>query len=527
MSNWILLAALLQAAAPADWEVSGVVRDASGPVKGIYVSMLGEGTYVRGHRTDSQGRYVLRGSRPGTYSLRIEKPEDGSEPRSRTLTLLGGEKLNNMDIVIPRGAVIAGQVSDRNGRPVSGMVVLAYSRSLETGRLRLFEKGGALTDDRGRYRISHLPAGVYLVGAVPFIRRPLRPGARAPEPAGPLPPAYPPVTFSPSGRSHEAAATIEVRGGEERPGVDIAMQREDAYCVFFRPALAAPAAEGGVRVYAYVTEWLGTIGPTVAVDEVADGRDLKVCGLPEGEYRLGISAITKQSRPTKGLGLGLAAVTLGRRHADLGAVQVTGFQSLTGRVAVRGAKPEEPVPEGMQIALTLWNRSFAASENLRGTIRTDGSFDFGVYGDTYGFRIENLPRQHYVVRMDQGGRDVRVHGVHPAAGPVYVEIATGGPALAGRVLSAGNPPQPVSEATVFLLSARRDEVYIAQSDQSGTYAFASGLDPGEYKVAAFLDLHEAQRWDPHAGRKFLSHAATIKLGPNENKPLDLTAQPAP
>lgn len=517
MPLWIF--ALLLAVDPG-WEVSGVVKTGSGPLKDWWISMRGPEQQARPTKTDSQGRYSFKGSLPGTYTIRVEKPDDASEPRSRTLTLAPGDRLTGVDLLIPKGAAISGKVLDRSGRPVSGLVVLAYVRSYELGHMRLFEKGGALTDDRGEYRIAHLPNAAYLVAAVPAIRKPLRAARRQPEPAAPLPPAYPPLTFAPSGRSHSAASVVEVQSGEERYGVDITIEKEPVFCIYFKPGSALLQADAGMLSEALLDEWLETRGPRVGGGSIPLGQDTQICGVPEGEYRLGLLGYTKS--PSKGLGYVQARVLVSKRHTEAGPVDLLGFESLTGAVAIRGARPGDPLPEGIRLILPFRNRSLLPSDTFAGKVAPDGTINLAkVYQDTYGLSFENLPMGHYVVKSTQNGRDTALEGVRPGAGPLQIELAADGPILTGKVLTAGNEPHPVSEATVFLTAKDGTAIRIAQSDQSGMYTFDSAVAPGDYRIVAVPDLPDSQRRDPTIAQRFLANAVDLKLDAGERKSLDL------
>jgi len=511
------------AAGDKEWEVSGVVRTSAGPVKDIWMSMTGPEQLRRPVRTDSQGRYSFKGSLPGTYTIRMQKPEDASEAKTRTITLSAGDQVKNFDLVIPKGAVIAGKVTDRSGRPVTGMVVLAYVRWYAQGRLRLSEKGGALSDDKGEYRIAHLPDGAYLIAAVPVIRKPLRAAQRQTEPSRPLAPAYPPVTFAPSGRSLAAAAVIEVRDGAEQQGVDISMEKEPVYCIYFRPMAAIPTSDEDFRLGTSLTEWLGTRGPLASGGSVRPGEDAQICGVPEGEYRLNLFGYIRQKM--KGLGSGIATAVVDKRHVDIGAVEVLGFQRLTGRVTVRGARPDEPVPAGIRIVLDLWNRTLLPSDSLQGKVERDGAFNIvQVYQDTYGLKVENLPRGHYILKAQQDGQDIHTNGMRSGGGPVQIELASDGPVLSGKVLTEGDEPKPIPEATVFLVPSRGEDIRIAQSDQSGAYSFDTAVEPGEYKVVAVRDLMESERRDGRVAARYLTLAASVKLDAGERAFKDLTVR---
>lgn len=127
-----------------------------------------------------------------------------------------------------------------------------------------------------------------------------------------------------------------------------------------------------------------------------------------------------------------------------------------------------------------------------------------------------------------GGRDgltghharTRTNGVS-----IHFELASNSPVLSGRVIAEDR--RPVSESTVFLVPHGGDEVRIAQTDQSGAYSFASGIEPGDYKLVAVPDLPESQRRDGKLAARFLSRAADVKLRPQETKVADITLRDAP
>lgn len=382
-----------------EWTVSGVVRTRSGPIKGLYMSIAGPEVPSRPVQTDSAGRYRFIGTVPGTYTISMQKPEDASAARPRTITVKSGDRIEGVDFVTPEGAAIAGKVTDRAGRPVSGMVIVAYLRWQAQGRIRLSEKGGAVTDDNGEYRIGNLSDGTYLIGAVPFLRNPLRPIARKSKAETPLAPAYPPVTFAPRGRNIADASPMQARGGSEFTSTDIVMEKEPAYCVFFQPA--APMAPSGVspQLAETLVEWVGARGPSLAGGGAlpTGDRDIQVCGLPEGEYQLGLVAYTRQ--PMKGVGYGTQTVNIPARDLDLGPVEAVGPTSLKGKIRLRGGSTEAPIPEGIRISLELLNRGLLPSDVLDGLVNPDGTFELSnVYVDRYGLKLSNLPKGFYVAK---------------------------------------------------------------------------------------------------------------------------------
>ncbi|MGJ5815166.1 carboxypeptidase regulatory-like domain-containing protein [Paludibaculum fermentans] len=496
------------------------MRTESEPLKGVYVLTTGP-EQLRAVRTDGQGRFQISGTTPGVYRVRMQKPEDASAARSRTVRLAPGVRIEGFDLIVPKGAVIAGRIRDRSGQPVAGVLVVAYDQPRPRAAWRLVQQGIGRSDDRGEYRIAHLPAGAYLVAATTTLVKQHKPELRPEKPPAELPPAYPPVTFAPSGRIPEAAAVIEVAAGQERLGVDVEMEKVPVHCVFVRPSGPAMDAGEPVQVGLGLNLWLGARGPGVGSGQVTPGSDWQICGVPSGEYMLDLVGYVK--RNFRGVGFGQAMVRVGKQHEDAGEVQVLGFQSLKGRVTVRGEKKGQPLPPGIRLVLQLRQRDLLFSDTLQGLVAADGAFDLArVYPGTYGLRLENLPAGHYVTRMEQGGLDIRQAGARPDSGPVTIELGADGPSLTGLV-SLDEKGTPAAEASVFLVAARDGRVLAAQSDEGGRYTFENDLEPGEYKLVAVAGLPEAQRTGEQAALRVLAGAVSIRLPAGAQSVRDLIA----
>ncbi len=509
-----------QEAAKKEWEISGVVRSGDTALKGVYVVISGPQMPYGSMRTDGAGRYRFTGTLPGTYTVRMQKPDDASEARPRTVTVGKGTKLDGVDFNVPKGAVIAGRVVDESGRAVPGMVVMAYKGREAAGRKRLTVMSGAVSNDRGEFRIAHLPPGRFRVAAVPVVRKPLRLAERQSE-APQLAPAYAPVTFAPGVREWGGAAVFEVAAGEVRQGADIVMKKEPVYCMFLTPRVAGGVEAAGLVVGVTVMELVGgAIGPQVGGGRAKAGDEAQLCGLPEGDYSVMVFAYSRE--PMKGYGMGMAEVRVGKKHEQIGVVEAMGVRDVVGRVRVRGAKEGETLAEGMRISMALWNRGLVPSDRLSGRVETDGRFTLeSVYPDTYGFKLENLPRKHYVASVRQGGQDVETGGVRPGPVAVEIELERDGPVVTGQVTTGGERPVAVVGATVLLVPEGEGQVVGAQSDQDGVYRFESGVAAGEYRIVAVEDEVETAWGARESARKYEGAAVRLKLDRGQEMKLDL------
>ncbi len=155
----------------------GVMLEGGGtPVRRARVTLSGAGlrpsrtatTNEQGQFSFTQlpaGRFTLSASKPGyvDISYGAKKPGRPGTP----IQLDDGQKLDRIDIKLPKGSVLTGVVVDENGEPSPGTQVRAMRFVIRTGDKTLQQTGTDTTDDRGVYRIYGQQPGDYIVSAVP------------------------------------------------------------------------------------------------------------------------------------------------------------------------------------------------------------------------------------------------------------------------------------------------------------------------------------------------------------------------
>ncbi len=174
-------------------KVSGQVTriDTGKPVTNADVRLLPAGISAVGRhvKVDANGRFEFAELAAGAYVLSVSA--DGYVNRDATLTqpsgrgmavtLKDGQVFPNFDIAMAPSSSIDGRLLDEFGDPAPGVTVQAAQLMLAIGRTRLMPVGGfqatGVTDDRGQFHLSGMPAGDYYVMAMsgPF-GYPNRPG---------------------------------------------------------------------------------------------------------------------------------------------------------------------------------------------------------------------------------------------------------------------------------------------------------------------------------------------------------------
>jgi uncharacterized protein (DUF2141 family) len=157
--------------------LSGVVVSETGqPVRQAVVTAAG-GALAQSQSviTDDAGRFSFAALPAGRFTLSAAKPAHVTNAYGARrpggpgtpVTIAAGQRVTDVQIVLPRGAVITGTVRDRNGEPAGGLSVAALSAKTVariTGPITL-RPDTVVTDDRGVYRIFGLEPGEYIVFA--------------------------------------------------------------------------------------------------------------------------------------------------------------------------------------------------------------------------------------------------------------------------------------------------------------------------------------------------------------------------
>ena len=288
----------------------------------VFVGGTGRQAVRRTVITDEAGRYVADALPRGSYSVSAQAngyalSRDPSDPAHYR----PGDTAN---LVLKKGAVITGSVTNSDGEPVVGLPVGATLLRDTQGR-PIGSASGATryTDDRGVYRLFGLPGGTYIVAA-------------APRTAGSsmLTTAYgdDAPTYYPSS-TRDTATEISLQYGAEAAGIDIRYRGERGYAVSgtINDASMADAFVGIVGVL-LIRVANDTVEAQASVQPRGSERTFALYGVPDGDYYLTVRRGSYQSDD----GAGSKRIPVKVRGRDVTGIGISlePFGSIAGRLTL-------------------------------------------------------------------------------------------------------------------------------------------------------------------------------------------------
>src|SRR5581483_1986081 len=166
------------ASAPASGAIAGIVIDSNNePIRRAIVTLSTVETHPQDAVawTDANGRFAFGYLPAGSYELRVSKngyqnTAYGSEtPRHppSAVQLGAGEVRGDFVFHLQQVTTISGLVVDEDGDPVRGIQVTAMRWGWQHQKRRLIPGASGQSDGAGRYRLTGLPPGKYVIAAIP------------------------------------------------------------------------------------------------------------------------------------------------------------------------------------------------------------------------------------------------------------------------------------------------------------------------------------------------------------------------
>ena len=542
----------------------------------------------RGAITDDEGRFTLAGLPAGRFILTAMRPSfitstyGAKRPgRPGTPVSLTTGETRTVVVRIWRGAVIAGVLRDETGEPVGDVPVNAVRAGRSTGGAILtLSNNGAVTNNRGEYRIFGLEPGTYVVsarpasgGASPMIalataeidaalealRVPNTPGvaqsSRQAETGATIRPFdYAPIYY-PGTPARVDASPITLVAGQEATGMDFALERVVTSVVegqLTRPD-GQPGAGAQVQLTPvgssdFATEQESILSATAGPDGTFRFRQVT-----PGEYTLLARApvqVVKAAPITSGVvtpgpqGTQLWATTTVSVGGDVSGIALTLRPPLTlsGRVRFESGalKPPEnltqlrvmlfpPEIQNTRPAVPIRTIGFVPP----GTVRADGTFELAnVVPGRFVFTIAGgaLDGTGWWARSAMlSGRDLfdgrfEISSDTNLAG-VEVTFTDRRSELSGTLQTAAGD----AASDVFVIAYAADRrlwgpnarrVQAVRPGIDGKYVIKD-LPAGDYLLAAVTDVDQDEWQDPAFLERLQPSSVKVTIAEGEKKTLDL------
>ena len=518
-------------------------------------------------QTDDNGLYLFTDLDAGRYTVTVSKAGfitltyGQTHPRQPALPIQvdAGRQLRDVDIALPRGSVITGQVVDEDGEPMPRAVVQVLRYVYRRGQRQIEPAGTDQTDDRGQFRVFDLEPGQYFVSLTLPRRRgdvggggPGRRAARGgrgglggrggrtgfgggpfgaleavedPDAVGFAPTYYPGVTML------REATPLTLGLSQEMSGVSFAAQ-------LVRMARVGGLVLGpdgtparGTQVLLTSADLVGRMpGAVLAGRADADGY-FEVRIVPPGSY-------TVQARSGRGRrnsdpvfasqriavdGQDIADLTLLLRHGA----------ELRGRITFDGNQTPDPSDlERLQVTTSPLNPT--PFEQRGGAedadVEEDGRFVLSnIGGGARLIRVGRLPDGLQLKAAYVEGRDVidtpRDFAGGQTVSGVTLVLTDQITELTGMVHDGAG--DALTEFTVIafptndaLWQPQSRHIMASRPDQNAQYRIR-GLPPGDYLLTVVEVVEQGEWFDPRFLDDLRRRAARVSLRDGESKSLDL------
>ena len=466
-------------------------------------------------QSDANGSFRFRNLPEGKYALRAERqgysPTAFLQHENYWSGVVVGPGKDSVHIIFPMNAsaLITGRVTDEAGEDVRNASVTLWTEARRSGRLAVEQGQTVTTNDEGRYRLEHLPAGKYSasVQATPWYSRYASSGTEAPTDRADV--VYP-TLFYPSTRDWHAMEWIDLEAGETGTA-DFHLTAEPS------AHLRMPAETGPVLNVSVLNDLpSGTAeAGRYKVTTLEDGM-IEISGIAAGHYQ--IAGEGKQSEELE---------VSGNSEVQLAAVEGSG--SIDG--LVRGEDAETNLDRGLVQLRDAEGHAYVAQFRGEGEVKDQParSFSFAkIPSGALEFELSVIEPGDLLIRKVEGekakivGAKIRTDGSEKVH--LLVTVGRVSSAISGVAVKQGNP---VAGAMILLMPeggknwetlVRRD-----QSDSDGTFRLAA-IFPGKYQLLALEHGWELEWSEPAVLRPFLAKAVRVEISERQSEQVRLEVQ---
>lgn len=507
------------------------------------------------------GGYAVTGAKDGYVSTALGASGFG-RPGRRIYT--DARDAGRLVLRLPRGSVITGTVMGPEGEPAPNVGVSILTSRFDRNRGERgyvnVQQPFATTDDRGVYRVFGLPAGTYLVAALPRVPGPStqgdlqvltqeevraalrevaathaapRPGMPAPPqrrgtPAPPRPSFNLAPVFYPGTTVQDRALPIVLGAGEVRTGVNL-----DLEYVSLATISGTLPVQPGVQMTVQIRSTAAAGQGVAMTTRPDDSGRFAFRRIPPGTYAIRARGLSTAARtgasPAEALFWGETHVSV--NGEDFDGVSLALRESITISGDVRFESANGAPPLGMfRVGLNAFRADGAGG--LPSLLIQEDRFSIsGIVPGVY--RFGSPPRG---IRIPIGGwwmKSARIHGrealdteldLQESARDAIVVFSDRASSVSGVVtgtdgtLARGFVVVFSNDARHWFFQSRR--VAAVPLSEEGRYVIHN-LPAGDYRVAVTDDLLPNEWFDPELLQGLRASAVPLSLVDDELKTFDL------
>ena len=540
-----------------------LASDGSGPIRRAQVRISGAEVAPKAALTDAEGRFEFRELPAGRFTLSASKSGFVSVQYGQTrpfeqgkpIELADKQALDNADISMPRGGVIAGRIVDEFGDALPDVSVSAMRLSWMNGRRRLTPAQGRIgqTNDLGQYRIYGLPPGDYYVsasmrsgGGIDLVEMDLMVATGGSPSAGPTastPKSGYASTYYPGTPNAAEAQKITLAAGQETASADFSLVpvRLARVSGLVLGSDGKPVEGAAISVMPVSREIGGILGTSTT--RTAKDGSFTLNSVPPGDYSLQARSIQTVTSTSGDSVMFFRATTVGGGDAESGSLplSVAGEDianvvlmtskgaTVTGHVTFDGTRPSSLAPFRI-MAVPADTDNPVPMMGGPGGIKEDGSFELKGLSGVRLFRLAGAPPGWTVRSVRLNGNDITDSGAEfkpgEAASGLEIEVTSRTTSVNGSV--TGSDGAPLKDYTVVVF-ADSPELWRApmtrwvtgtRPDQDGRFKIQN-LPAGNYLAVAVDYLPQGEWGDPDVLDRLKSKAKRFTLDEGGTQTLDL------
>ena len=488
-------------------------------------------------RADAQGRFEYTQLQARRYRLTasadglIQMEYGQKRPGESGLAIqVRDDEEFTADVALPRGAAIEGILFDEFGDPAPGVSVRVARRMFVAGRHRIMPLEGrnqsAVTDDRGRYRISRLDPGEYYVTALSGVYvNEMAVGGFGP-------------SFYPGVGDAAAATPVTVNFGAD---TNVTFALNPARTVSVSGRMIGPdgnPVSGRGTLMLFTRDSLKRPEFHIARGGVDPDGTFTLRNVPEGSYTLqGFGPPPPGYQGPFNLGampFGAMSLAVGDAPLDNVVFKVSDGTALRGRIVVDDSAAAAPSAQVVHVTAIPVEFDSAPLAGGPPPSETRGDLTFEVK------RLSGLRRilvtvsspSYALKKITVGDMDVTDNAVDFRTGDVEAEVVltTKVSRITGTV---SDDKGPITDYAVVIFATdptkwvdRSRFVVMARPTQQGRFDLR-GLPPDEYLAIALQGVIGQEWTNPDFLQQLRSQATTLVLGEGEARTLDLKVKKKP